>query len=278
VDRSSAGLAGVTFATSPLVADAPPVSRIDEVLRDISRGGLAGILIGVFGGVGARIVMRLDALLLPDTVGAFTSNGNRIGDITIGGTLALVLGGVIAGLQAGTIWVAVSPWIPRTGLARAVLTMPIVVAIAGPGLIEGDNPDFLVLHFDPIVVALLIALVAICGFVFALVDDWLERRLPHLAPGQGRVTPMYAIVTILGFLTLPINFMLIVFDEGVVQPVGITFVSVGLVTVAWWVLRLFGRPRRPPILVWAGRLALTGGVILGYAALWPEVLQALDLA
>jgi hypothetical protein len=266
------------IATAPIVADDMPAQRIDEILRDISRGGLAGILLGLIGGVGARIVMRLDALLLPDTIGAFTSNGNRIGDITVGGTIALVLGGLIAGLQAGTIWVAISPWIPRTGLTRAILTMPIAVGIAGPGLIEGDNPDFLVLHFDPIVVALLVALVAVCGFLFAVIDDWLERRLPHLAPGQGRVTPTYAIVAMLGLLTLPIDFALIVFDDGAVQPVGITFVSVGLITVAWWALRLMGRTRRPPILVWAGRLALTGGVILGYAALWPEVLQALDLA
>jgi hypothetical protein len=55
-------------------------SPTGEVLRDIARGGIAGALVGiVVGGLGARLVMRLVAMLHPDAVGAFTENGNRIG-------------------------------------------------------------------------------------------------------------------------------------------------------------------------------------------------------
>ena len=133
------------------VADAAaPCRGSTRSLRDISRGGLAGILTRRrSAGSEARIVMRLDALLLPDTVGAFTSNGNRIGDITLGGTLALVLGGLFAGLQAGTIWVAISPWIPRTGWPALSSPCRSSCALARARAHRGDQPDFLLLHFDP---------------------------------------------------------------------------------------------------------------------------------
>ena len=69
-------------------------SPIGEMLRDIARGGISGAIVGVVvGGLGGRLMMRLAAILHPDAVGALTENGNRIGDITMGGTLFLVLFG-----------------------------------------------------------------------------------------------------------------------------------------------------------------------------------------
>ena len=78
------------------------------ILRDIARGGLAGLAVGVVvGGLGGRVAMRLIALLIPNPPAAFTENGNRIGDITLGGTFALLLfGGLFAGIFAGTITIA----------------------------------------------------------------------------------------------------------------------------------------------------------------------------
>ena len=142
------------------------------IMRDISRGGLTGAIVGLVAmGIGGRLVMRLAALLVPEATGAFTENGNRIGTITQDGTAFLILGGLIVGLLAGTIWVVISPWIPGRGLGRAVLTMPIAVAIGAAGLVDGSNPDFFILRHDPRVVASLIGLVAFTGFLFAVVDD-----------------------------------------------------------------------------------------------------------
>jgi hypothetical protein len=115
---------GDTMATAGLVAVAPiseqaELSRTGEVLRDIARGGISGVLAGiVVGGLGGRLVMRIAALLHPDAVGALTENGNRIGDITLGGTLTLVRFGIISCAMAGAVWVIVSPWIP----GRVVVT------------------------------------------------------------------------------------------------------------------------------------------------------------
>jgi len=48
-----------------------------DAFRDITRGGLAGLIVGVLlAGIGGRVVMRLAALLVPAADGAFTENGN----------------------------------------------------------------------------------------------------------------------------------------------------------------------------------------------------------
>jgi hypothetical protein len=116
-----------------------------------------------------------------------------------------VLTGAVIGLLAGTVWVVVSPWIPRTGLARAFLAIPIAIALGAVGVIEASNPDFSVLQHDPRVVAALLALVGVIGFLFPLVDDWLERRLPHVTIGRTGLAWTYGVVTAAGaVLILPL--------------------------------------------------------------------------
>jgi hypothetical protein len=90
---------GDTVATAGFLAAAAVggqtgLSRTGEMLRDIARGGISGVIaeilvggLGGLGGLGGRLVMRIAELLQPDAVSALPENGNRIGDITVGGTL-----------------------------------------------------------------------------------------------------------------------------------------------------------------------------------------------
>lgn len=240
---------GDTMATAGLVAVAPvgdqaELSRTGEVLRDIARGGVSGLVAGVVvGGFGGRLVMRIAALLHPDAVGALTENGNRIGDITLGGTLSLVLFGLISCAMAGAVWAIVSPWIPGHAGVRAWLTAGLAIAIGTPVLIIGRNPDFVILKHDPVVVALLVALVGAIGLSIALLDSWLDRRLPHTVKGQKRPGVFYAIVTVMGaVLVLP--FVLLVFltaDEYQLPlRAGYALLAVGMCTAVGWGLRLRG--------------------------------------
>jgi hypothetical protein len=81
---------------------------LGELARDIARGGLAGLVAGVVvGGLGGRAVMRLAALLVPDSAGRLTENGNRIGAITLDG--ALPVRRPVRGIAAGIVWVTVRP-------------------------------------------------------------------------------------------------------------------------------------------------------------------------
>jgi hypothetical protein len=249
------------------------VGPLGEILRDIARSGLAGLLAGILvAGIGGRLVMRLAALIVPASAGRFTENGNQIGDITVSGSLGLILlGGLFFGTAGGTIWVVISPWIPGTGLRRAILAMPIAVALTGVSLIHAGNPDFRLLRYDGLVVAMLIALVALAGLTIALLDDWLDRRLPP-ANASGRADTTYAIVAGTGgVLIFPVVLVSYLSEETLL---GLALVAVGLATLAWWSVRMSGRAR-PATLLIAGRLALLAAVAIGAVELAPEVAGAL---
>ncbi len=268
--------------TEPMVAQAAlettnvksSLGRLAEPLRDIARGGLAGLLTGVLvAGVGGRLVMRAAALLVPDATGRFTENGNRVGDITFSGTLGLVIaGGLFFGLFGATIWVVVSPWLPGGVGRRAVAAMPVAVALTGVALIQASNPDFRILRHDAATVALLLGLVAVAGLTISLVDSWLDRRLPS-ANASALADGIYLVLTIAGGgLVFPIVIASYVFGEG---PLGLALVATGLATLVFWARRYRGEPPRPRWLVIAGRAALLGAMVLGVVALLPDVAVAL---
>lgn len=275
---------GDTVAIAGLLAAAAAgeqaeLSRTGEVLRDIARGGLSGVIVGiVVGGLGGRLVMRIAAILHPGAVGALTENGNRIGDITLGGTLGLVLFGLITCAIAGAVWVVVSPWIPGHTWVRALLTAGAVIAIGAPTLIIGRNPDFVILDHDPVVVALLVVLVGAIGLSIALLDSWLDRRLPRAVTGEKRPAVFYAIVTLLGtVLVLPITLVALLASDEYQLPLrlGHALLVVGLCTATWWGLRIRGRVRAPRGLVIAARGALVVAVILGVLTTLPHISRAL---
>ena len=273
-----------TLATAgPLAAAAvgeqAELSRTGEVLRDIARGGIAGVVAGiVVGGPGGRLVMRIAALLHPDAVGALTENGNRIGEITPGGTLGLVLFGLIACAMAGAVWVVVSPWVPGHAGVRALLTAGIAIATGTPVLIIGGNPDFVILGHDPRVVALLLGLVGLIGLSIALLDSWLDGRLPRAVTGRRGPAAVYTIVTLMGaVLVLPFVLLGFLTSDEYQLPLraGYALVVVGLCTASWWGLRLRGRVSTPRGLVIAARGAILIAVILGVLTSLPHISRAL---
>jgi hypothetical protein len=261
----------------------PVVSPAGEVFRDIARGGFAGIIVGLFvAGLGGRLVMRLATILHPDAVGAFTENGNRIGDFTLKETSALlVFHGLGMGLMAGMIWVIVSPWLPGRGLARALVTAIAAIALGTPPLIQRTNPDFDILGHDPLVVALLVGLVGLVGFSIALVDGALDARLPHPPPGIRIATTVYLIVTLLGLiLILPLVIPILLDDPDYAAPIraGWALAVVGVCTLTWWVLRVRGGSVPPKALRLAGTVSLLVAVVLGFVTGLPHILSAAGMA
>ena len=100
------------------------IRRVVEVVREVAIGGLAGMLGGILVvGFGGRIFMRIVAAIDPTSIGLLTSNGNRIGDVTLDGTAVFVVFvGLFFGAAAAVLWVIVSPWIREP--ASAVLWPP----------------------------------------------------------------------------------------------------------------------------------------------------------
>ena len=195
----------------------------------------------------------------------------------------IAFGGLGMGLIAGVMWVIVRPWTPGRGVGRAVVTGLLAVALGTPALVQGANVDFIILDYDPLVVAMLVGLVFAVGFSIATVDDWLDRHLPQARPVAGKATSaymataVYAVVTVLGcFLILPlvISILLDQPDYRATVRVGWALAAVGLCTLASWVLRLRGRPSPPRALAVAGGLSLLLAAVLGVVTSLPHIRAA----
>lgn len=252
---------------------------IGVTLREIARGGIAGVIAGALvAGIGGRIVMRAATLAVPDSAGRFTENGFVIGSITPAGSLGLIAFGTFAGLLVGAFWVAVATWIPGAGVRRALATMPLAVAVGGVGLVEGSNSDFRVLQGDPLVVAMLVGLVAAVGFVVALADEVLDRRLPVVATSRRGVVVVYAALAGIGALiTLPILAGGLFGGAPPRVAMSLALVVAGGATLLWWKRRADGVAAPSERLTLVARLALVAVVILGTIDLLPEVREALRL-
>lgn len=253
-----------------------------EVLRDIARGGISGIIVGLLvAGLGGRLVMRLATILHEDTVGLRTENGEVIGNITLNGTFALMIfGGLGMGLLAGTIWVIVSPWIPGRRLARALVTALAAVALGTPALVQRTNSDFRVLGHDPLVVVLLVGLVGLVGFSIALVDGALDARLPRPLRGIRTATTVYLVVTLMGLVLIVPLVVAILLDQSEYRaPIraGWALAVVGACTLTWWVLRVQGRSEPPRALRLAGTGSLLVAVVLGVVTSVPHILSAVGM-
>lgn len=255
------------------------VEGVVAVLRDAFRAALAAGVVGVVVlGVGGRIAMRLAALFDPAATGKLTENGNQIGAITVEGTLALLLfGGLFSGLIGAIVWVAVAPWIPGKGLRRALVVMPIAVALSSFMLVESVNPDFRILSNDPVVIAMLLGLIAAFGFVLAMSDDWLDRVLPPVARTPRMLAVVYAIAVLAGAaLILPLVVGIYFSREvcGCGEPpvlLGLAVLAAGGATVVWWVARTTGSSTPPKWLMIVGGLAVLAAVVFGSLRLATDV-------
>lgn len=270
-DPTSPGVATVEGATGQDREGTP------DVLRDIVRGGLAGLIVGVLvAGIGGRLVMRLAALLVPAADGAITENGNRIGDITLGGSLALVVFvGLFFGALAGSLWVTIRPWLPGSRGLRILAATPLALALGTMGLIEPHNPDFRILGRDPLVVASLLGLVALVGPLLVVVDDWLDGRLPRPRFDDRGTIGVYIAITAVGAL-LTVLGTVPTYLGSRAFPIGVALLATGIATLTWWGARMRGTEAAP----WVrglGRIGVAAVVTAGFAISVPDVLRVLGL-
>jgi hypothetical protein len=252
--------------------------RAAEIVREIAIGGLACLVGGLLiVGLGGRLFMRIAALIDPSSVGSLTSNGNRIGDITVGGTLGFVVFfGLGFGAYGAVLWVAVSQWIPGRGASRALGSGAIAVGLASFFVVRPDERDFRVLEPPGASVAILIAIVAVLGAVIALTDDRLRRRLPTTDPASPWV-PGYLALFGLGLLVAPVlvGAYFSHGEAGTFEPpiaVGAALVVVEVTTAIWWAIRVRdGRNRPPTAMVMVARCALLIAVVVGLLRLLTDV-------
>ncbi|HEV8469528.1 MAG TPA: hypothetical protein VGR46_07960 [Candidatus Limnocylindria bacterium] len=169
-------------------------------------GSLAGAIAGLLaGGIGGRVAMRIVAIVAgPDKVGLTTENGNRVGDITVEGTLGLVLfAGVFGGILGGLIYEAVRPWLASFGRWRGLVFGLALLAAVGSVIINPGNLDFRRFG-SPALNAFLFALLFILyGAVLVPIEERLRLAVPESPVRAQSVWSWIAEVAVLLALVPP---------------------------------------------------------------------------
>ena len=187
----------------------------EKAFREMGNATLAGLATGALvGGAGGRIVMRVSAIAA-DSDGLLTENGNRIGDITIGGTLALVIfGGALIGLVGGVVLFAARPWLPRNLTLRTLLFAAVLPLTGLTTVVTSENLDFRTLDPPELNVAMFAGLFAVFGAVVVMAEASLDRILPKSPFGDGAAGPIYAGAVLLAMLAIMLT-TLVLFVDGV---------------------------------------------------------------
>jgi hypothetical protein len=145
--------------------------------------------------------MRVSALLDPDAEGLVTENGNVIGEVTLSGTLELVLfEGIFGGLMAGLLWVLVREWLPR-GAVRFALAGAIAALLGSFLVVSAENRDFGALRPPAANVSVFIAIVGLTGCGAAALDTRLDKALPST---RKTALLLGVLAVVGGVLTIPL--------------------------------------------------------------------------
>jgi len=147
-------------------------------------GGLAGMLAG---GAGSRIAMRLSALAAPDSAqGLPTEAGATIGQLTLGGTMFLVLFAGIGSAMVGTaFYLGVRAWLPARRWPRALAFGGLELVVFGTAVLDRGNPDFTIVGHPLLNVVMFGSLFVLHGVLLVILQPPAGRLVDAAGGGIG---------------------------------------------------------------------------------------------
>ena len=154
--------------------------------RHVGTAVLAGVITGVaVGGLLGRVVMRISGFSAgPAGVGALTANDNRVGEITLSGTFALIVFvGLGTGIVGGVIYAAVEPWLRRFRPWHGLVYGAALLATLGFSVIDPSNFDFRRFGAPALNVAMFAALFIAFGVGIAWLFAQVRARIARGGPG-----------------------------------------------------------------------------------------------
>lgn len=254
---------------SPKWVPRVPFSSMFGLVRHITIGGFAGLGAGiVVGGLGSRGFMRIaGAASGTRGAGRITEAGFRVGELTVGGTIALMIFiGIAAGLAGAVFYLACRPWLEPLGRWRGVGFGVVLFGLtsASSDLMNPDNPDFFILGNGFLLVVLIVALYVVFGAAIDAVFTFLDRRVPGEEAGWRQIGVVYAAFAVVGaVLAVPFALSMLFVGEGFCgcePPVAASasFVVLFVSTAALWVVALV--PNAPSWLRSAIGVAGVGGL------------------
>jgi hypothetical protein len=216
-------------------------------VREVGIAILAGALAGFFVvGGGARLIMRISAILAdPSLQGTLTENGERIGDVTFSGTLALMVFCMIGGAIGGFGYALVKPWLPWSGWRRGLIFGLLLTLTIGSVVLEGgDNPDYARLGIPFLNVCLFNLLPLGFGLATVLLVEAMDRLVPRDLAAASLVGRIGRLATFggLGLLSLPMVLLLL---AGITGFDLVTLAMIGLLLIRLALTRWVGRFERP---------------------------------
>ncbi len=173
------------------------------LFRHITAGGLAGIVAGLLvAGVGGRLFMRAAGAASGSRgSGRITEAGFTVGEVTVGGTIALVLFiGVFSGIVGAVMFLAIKPWVDWTGRWRGAVFGGLLFGLtsATSDLMNPDNVDFFILGNGVLLVSMILGLFVVFGLVTDASYRWLDARIPGDELGWRSIGVVYATLTVVG--------------------------------------------------------------------------------
>ena len=179
----------------------------------IVAGAIAGL---ISAGVGSRIVMRIIALTNDDRSGVLTDSSAIVGEMSVGGTLSLLVLGAVFGILGGLLYVALRRWLPLPPPYRGAAFGMLTLVTIGNVLFDTHNVDFQI--FEPVllVIALFASLFVVNGVIVAALGDRIHPEPPHPAGWRAPAAAgaALAIVGIMGLLVLVGSVRTMVDDAG----------------------------------------------------------------
>ncbi len=121
----------------------------------------------------------------------------------------------------------------------------------------------------------LLGLVGLVGASMAVVDAWLDRRLPRARSATSPASGVYVAISLIGAL-FAVG-VVATFLDTALRPVGIALLVSGIATLRWWYLRYRGADRPPQMLRLLGSGGVIAAVVLGFALEWPHIRLALGI-
>ena len=147
-------------------------------------GGFAGMIAG---GLGSRLAMRIAALAAPEAIQGFpTEAGARIGEITLEGTLFLILfAGIGSAVIGAAFYLLVRSWLPRRRWLRAIAFGGLELVVFGTRVLDAGNADFTILGHPLLNVAVFSSLFVLHGALLVLLVEPSGRLVAAVA-GDAR--------------------------------------------------------------------------------------------
>ena len=113
--------------------------------------------------------------------GSITGSGAFVGEITFGGTVAVLLTGIVLGVFGALAYVGLRAWLPARAGYRSLVFVLMVLGFGLFTTIEGNQEDFVFLS-----TAVSIASFAVVLMVYALVVPPLVDRIAPRTAGSSR--------------------------------------------------------------------------------------------